>query len=224
MSWPALVTSFRGSYKLYDFEMEPGEAAQQPKAKKPSKNRDKLIASARELIARDGYAATGTEAIVRNAGLTRGALYYQFVDKADLFRALCEDQISRMAQRLSDETMEKTERGDEELHVGAMLLLDYFAEPEISQILLVDGPSVLGFEPWRAMLQPVVLALLEHGLEHLVEFDRLTPAQVEPLSHMLFGSLTQAAVTIGSAADPEAARRHYAGAVTELIQGIGAPT
>ena len=203
--------------------MAPAPATGRARAQKPSENRDKLIASARSLIARNGYAATGTEAIVRNAGVTRGALYYQFVDKADLFRALCEDQIGRMAQRLSDETMERVDRGDQELQVGAMLMLDYFAEPEISQILLVDGPAVLGLEAWRELLQPVVLALLQHGLGHLVEFDRLEPEQVEPLSHMLFGSLTQAAVAIGSASDPEAARRHYAGAVTELIQGIGTP-
>lgn len=158
---------------------------------------------------------------MRAAGVTRGALYYQFVDKADLFRAVCEAQVVRMAQRLYDETMEKADSGEEELGVGAMLLLDYFAERQIAQILLVDGPSVLGFETWRQILQPVVLALLQHGLGHLVEVGRLEPERVEPLSCMLFGSLTQAAVAIGSAADPDAARLHYAGAVSQLLEGVG---
>ena len=54
-------------------------------------------------------------------------IYYQFVDKKDLFEAVCEDQVRRMIMRLSDETMDQVERGDEELRVGAMLLLDYFA-------------------------------------------------------------------------------------------------
>ena len=34
------------------------------------KNRDKLLAAARRLMAAEGYAGTGTEAIVRAAGIT----------------------------------------------------------------------------------------------------------------------------------------------------------
>ena len=60
------------------------------KAKKPSENRDKLIAVSHEPMARRGFAETSTEEIVRSARFTRGALYYQFVDKRDLFRSVCE--------------------------------------------------------------------------------------------------------------------------------------
>ncbi|MDJ0787305.1 MAG: TetR/AcrR family transcriptional regulator [Myxococcota bacterium] len=193
-----------------------------PKARKPSKNRALLIETARRLMAENGYAATSTEAVVASAGVTRGALYYQFVDKRDLFRAVCEDTLERVALRLADETMQKAESGAEELRVGGLLLLDYFAEPEVSRILLVDGPAVLGFEAWRSLLEPVVLGLLRHGLEHLVEFDRLRQAEVEPLAHLLFGSLTQAGVAIGTAEDPKSARAGYATAVLELLSGIGA--
>lgn len=192
-----------------------------PRAQKPSRNRQKLIDAARALIADRGYAGTGTEAIVRKAGITRGALYYQFEDKADLFHAVCEDTLHRLARQLSDDTMERATRGDEELRIGAMLMLDYFAEPDFAQILLVDGPAVLGFEAWRELLEPVVMGLLQHGLGHLVEVDRLAESQVEPLANLLFGSLTQAGVDIGSAADPVAARERYTRAVSELLDGIG---
>ena len=194
------------------------------RAKKPSKNRAQLIEAARSLMARQGYAGTGTEAIVTHAGVTRGALYYQFVDKADLFRAVCEETLQQVALRLADETMQKAASGEEELRVGGLLLLDYFGEPEVAQILLVDGPAVLGFATWRELLEPVVLGLLRHGLGHLVEADRLQADRVEPLAHLLFGSLTQAGIAIGSARDPERARSEYADAVLELLSGIGAAT
>jgi AcrR family transcriptional regulator len=50
-----------------------------------------LVDRARELFGRRGYAAVGTEEIVRAAGVTRGALYHHFADKRDLFRAVHEE-------------------------------------------------------------------------------------------------------------------------------------
>src|SRR3954469_21762279 len=65
--------------------------------------RTALIAAARELFAARGYAAVGTEEIVRAAGVTRGALYHQFRDKEQLFEAVFEqveaDVTDRIAQR-----------------------------------------------------------------------------------------------------------------------------
>ena len=52
--------------------------------------RTALINAARPLFTTSGFAGVGTEAIVRAAGMTRGALYHQFTDKTDLFAAVAE--------------------------------------------------------------------------------------------------------------------------------------
>ena len=47
-----------------------------------------LVDAARALFGERGYGDVGTEEIVARAGVTRGALYHQFADKQDLFRAV----------------------------------------------------------------------------------------------------------------------------------------
>ena len=50
-------------------------------------NKERLVAQARRLFAENGYAAVSVDEVAAAAGLTKGAVYYQFKDKTDLFRA-----------------------------------------------------------------------------------------------------------------------------------------
>src|ERR1700721_1209712 len=52
--------------------------------------RDALISAARRLWGQRGYAEVGTPEIATEAGVTRGAMYHQFADKAALFRDVVE--------------------------------------------------------------------------------------------------------------------------------------
>src|SRR5258708_21198758 len=52
--------------------------------------RDALISAARKLWGLRGYAEVGTPEIATAAGVTRGAMYHQFADKAALFRDVVE--------------------------------------------------------------------------------------------------------------------------------------
>jgi AcrR family transcriptional regulator len=63
--------------------------------------RDALISAARRLWGLRGFAEVGTPEIVKEAGVTRGAMYHQFADKATLFSEVVEtveqDVMARMA-------------------------------------------------------------------------------------------------------------------------------
>lgn len=190
------------------------------KARKPSRNRDKLVAAARGRMAAKGFAATGTEEIVRAAGITRGALYYQFVDKRDLFRAVCESVVEDLGQRLWSETMAEVDREEDELRVGLRKLIESCADPEVRQILLVDGPAVLGMEEWREIQEPATLGLLRHALGHLVEVGRLSAERVDPVAHLLFGAMLQAAVEVGHAPDAAHAERVYQESLALMLDGL----
>lgn len=192
-------------------------------AKKPSRNHTKLLDAARTLFVAKGYAETGTEEIVALAGVTRGALYHQFSDKKDLYRALFLDMLNEVALELFEKTMDEITEDREDLVVGTRILLDLYSRADIKQVILLDGPSVLGWEEWRDLQAPLNKALVTHSLEHLVDEGILPKQPLEPLADLIGGSLMQAGLAIANAENPDAARRIYAKSLEALLAPIATP-
>lgn len=115
-----------------------------------AQSRTRLIAAARALFEKDGYADTSTEALLLATGLTRGALYHHFRDKKDLFVAVCEAvhvDLSAAIEKAADTQGSP----QQQLIAGAMAWVDAVSQPGPRQVLLIDGPSVLGAETWAAL-------------------------------------------------------------------------
>jgi TetR/AcrR family acrAB operon transcriptional repressor len=64
--------------------------------------RQDILDAALELFHAKGYARTTLEEIARRAGVTRGAIYWHFKDKVDLFMGLKEEVERSTATRLED--------------------------------------------------------------------------------------------------------------------------
>src|ERR1700754_1886755 len=125
-------------------------------AERSATTRIALVGAARRLFAAQGFAGVGTEAIVREADVSRGALYHHFADKTELFAAVLEDVEREVAEQLA--AVAGTSVGFVEMLVGAMeAWLDLCARPEVQRIVLTDGPSVLGWPRWREICQRHVL-------------------------------------------------------------------
>ena len=59
----------------------------------PEATRERLVASAFEQIHRHGYQGAGLDTILARAGVTKGALYHHFADKAELAHAVIDEVI-----------------------------------------------------------------------------------------------------------------------------------
>lgn len=166
-----------------------------------------LVAAARPLFAEHGFAAVGTEQIVRAAGLTRGALYHHFDDKRDLFEAVYEQIEAELTERIAEGAFAANATAPlEALRAGAEMFLRACTEPEAQQITLLDGPSVLGWERWREIGADHGLGLIEATLQAAVDAGEISAQPVRPLAHVLLGALDEAAMLVGRAEDPERMR------------------
>jgi AcrR family transcriptional regulator len=185
--------------------------------------RRKLLAAGRRLFASRGYAQVSADQIAERAGLTRGALHYQFGDKRGLFEAVTRELLAELAKRIFLDTMADVPDGTAELERGCEVLLAAYGEPELQTILLRDAPVVLGWADWRRLQDEAGLAaLIGHALEHWVEAGWIGAERVEPLTRLLFGALTQAGIAIGEAKDRAGALAQYSAEVRQLIRGLEA--
>lgn len=189
------------------------------KAERAQATRAALLAAATPLFAERGYAAVGTEAIVRAAGVTRGALYHHFEDKRDLFRAVYESLERELAERIANEALAYPEPM-EALRRGAEMFLEHCADPAQGRIALIDAPSVLGWQEWREVSAGYALGLIEAALAAAIEAGRIERQPVRPLAHVLLGALDEAALMVARAEDPDAARRELLETLVGILEGL----
>jgi AcrR family transcriptional regulator len=178
------------------------------------------VAAGRRLFAVQGYFMTSTEDLVAAAGVgTRGALYHHFADKRELFRAVFE-AVERDLASQGEPGRNPTVSLDS-LRAG---LHGYLAaasnHPEVQQILLLDGPSVLGWDEWRALEGHYGLGALRTQLQQGMKAGTLRKAPLEPLAHALLALVNESALYIANSADPKRATRETQLAIDRLLDGL----
>jgi AcrR family transcriptional regulator len=190
-------------------------------AERSESTRAALIAAGRKLFAEGGYAGVGTEEIVRTAGVTRGALYHHFDGKSELFEAVYELVERELAERIAAGALEANASSPlEAMRAGVEMFLAASTEPEAQRIVLLDGPSVLGWDRWREIAAEHGLGLIEATLQSAIDAGAIGSQPVRPLAHVLMGALDEAAMLVARAEDPERMRIEVAGTLGSLLDGL----
>jgi AcrR family transcriptional regulator len=185
-------------------------------ASRSASTRAKLVRAGRTLFARKGYAAVGTEEIVRRAGVTRGALYHQFADKEELFLAVYEEVERELTERV-DGMLGEVTSPFAAMRAGMRAFLEVCRTPEVQRIVLIDGPSVLGWERWREVAERNGLGLIEAVVAGAIKAGEIAPVDAGSLSHLLMGALDEAALLV--VRDPEATDT-VAATLERLVEGL----
>jgi AcrR family transcriptional regulator len=183
--------------------------------------REALISAARKLWGLRGYAEVGTPEIAAAAGVTRGAMYHQFADKAALFSEVVEtveqDVMARMATLVAGSGA--TTPADA-IRAAVDAWLEVSGDPEVRQLVLLDAPSVLGWAAFRDVAQRYSLGMTEQLLTEAIRAGQLPRQPVRPLAHVLIGALDEAAMAIATADDPKRARHETEEVLHRLIDAM----
>jgi AcrR family transcriptional regulator len=184
--------------------------------------RQALVATATKLFARQGYAATPIEEIVRAARVTRGALYHHFADgKRSLFEAVYHEEEARMVASVGERMAGEADPW-RQARVGIEVFLGHCLSPTYRQVVLLDGPSVLGWFTCREHIRHYSYSLVERLVTALIEAGELEALDLTALTPVLMGALWEGALTVANAPRDRAqeARRAMEDVLYRVLQGL----
>jgi AcrR family transcriptional regulator len=203
------------------FMTEP-QAPEGKRAAQGRATRGQLIEVATRLFAEQGYEGTSIEAVLAAAGVSRGALYHHFPGKEALFEAVVVAVSDQVTVDLAAAVGRRTDPVDA-MRTAALAWIGLAADPVIQRVVLVDAPSVLGWERWRDMDGGRTLGTLRAMLQAVSDSGRLPSELVSPFSHMILAALDEIVLVVARADDPAAAVAEGRMAVEALLDRLLRP-
>jgi len=188
-------------------------------AERTEATRGAIIAAASDLFGRQGFAATSMDQIARKSGLAKGAIYHHFATKEAVFEAVFRLASERLAERILREAAD----ANDVLTAIAGGVLSYFAACAVGptgQIILKDGPAVLGWKRWREIDSEHFGSGIPLALEAAIASGVIAPQPIEPLAGLLLGAINEAAAACHASADPAATGTAYGRAFEGLLEGL----
>ncbi len=171
VSWPTVRRHIGGKTHLKEFLASERLATTPP----DRDTRGRILSAAARVFARNGYDGATLDQVAATAGLTKGAVYWHFASKSDLFLALLEENTRQQSSDLPAALQEFSRIADPVERLTA-ILTDQFATCLEDQ----DWPR-LYLEFSASSRDPQVRERLHelHRSFHAIVSDVIRQAQVE---------------------------------------------
>jgi len=188
-------------------------------AERREKTTASIVKAARRIFGERGFAAATMDDIATGARVAKGAVYHHFQTKEAVFEAVFE-QVS--LDLVSDLDRISRAEGDP-LAAMAAGTEGYFAacaKGPTGQIILRDGPAVLGWERWREIDAKHFGGKFPRALGAAMDAGLIARQPIEPLARLLLGAVTEAAVAVSAGPDIGKAGTDYSRAFRALLDAL----
>ncbi len=188
-------------------------------AERREKTRAAIVKAAKRIFGERGFAAATMDDIAAGARVAKGAVYHHFPTKEALFEVVFEQVSLELVLHL-----DRISRAENDpLAAMAAGTEGYFtacSSGTTGQIILRDGPAVLGWERWRAIDARHFGGKFPRGLAAAMDAGVIARQPVEPLARLLLGAVTEAAVASSAGTDIGKAGAEYARAFRSLLDAL----
>ena len=166
-------------------------------AKDAAQTRADILAKARDLFARDGYAATSAREISAAAGVTVGAMFHHFDSKLHLFECVFESLEMELDSNARAASNPEHGLGPLETFLaGVRQSLDFAEQSDFHRVVFVEAPAVFGEDKWREIDARLGLKTVMYGTKALMAAGIIAERPVKPVAVLLMGAMNAAGFAI----------------------------
>ena len=188
-------------------------------AERRAATRGAILTAAEDLFGRHGFTPTTMDQIAQASGVAKGAIYHHFPTKEAVFEAVFQHSSTRLADQLG----QATGGARDVLAALSQGVRAYFAacaEGPTGQIILKDGPAVLGWARWREIDAEHFGGVFPATLRAAMKTGLIAHQPIEPLARLILGAVNEAAAACNASADPSTTGRDYSQALETLLEGL----
>lgn len=186
-----------------------------------AQTRDRILEQAGALFEENGYTATTLDDIAAPLGLTKGAIFYHFKNKKMLFTTIW-TQLQTELHTLLFTTAAEVARRSKDPFAGilasARIHIEYgHLNKRYKNIVMKDGPKVLGMDDWIEREAKFGLARVQDGLNYLAYKKVLSDTDdLDHMARLMLGTLNYASLMMREKTDSGALIRKF----EQLVRGL----
>ena len=174
-----------------------------------------IISAASELFSARGFAATSIDDIASRASVAKGAVYHHFESKEQIFQRVFEQMTGALAVEVAASAaagksiLDRFER-------GTLKYLTSIAGNKFRQVLLIDGPAVLGWEKWREIDMRYFGGVMKAPVKR-TSHASVSAREMAATGHLIAGAVSEAALVCATSDHRVRAARDFTSALVKML-------
>jgi AcrR family transcriptional regulator len=177
-----------------------------------------LVQAAQHLFETRGFANTTVDDIVKRAGVAKGAFYHHYKSKESIFASVVDLMQASIARKVTQVASNEASSVGM-LRRGLRAYMEECSRPPIRRVLLLDGPSVLGWLRWREIDDKYFGQMTRRAVSAALGPEaRTTHAQA--VAALISGAFAEAAMLTAASADCPFTPLELSSAMDVLLKGL----
>jgi AcrR family transcriptional regulator len=191
------------------------------KSPNPIVTRERILDAALDVFSQKGYHDSSVDDVVRESNTSKGAVYFHFANKQQLFVALV-DKFANLLERRVSEAIEQETSSVARIRAALEACLETFSKYRpLAKILLVQAVGLGAiFEQKRMEVLERFARLIQTNLEQAIASGELPPVDAEITAQAWLGSIYQLVIRWVYLGEPKP-ERLTATLVPLLLRSVG---
>lgn len=157
--------------------------------------RRRILKSAAEVFSSKGFYGSVVDDIVKASGTSKGAVYFYFESKEQIFFSLVEDYVTTLAQEMHLAVQRGRGLVGQVEAAVATLVRSFHAHPALARIVLLDWPMAgAEFQGKRIALKGMLVEILRGYLDRAVQDHRIETQDTELAAYVWIGAIGEVVV------------------------------